>query len=131
VIGIFVLADTALEATLITIAVLALLGILLAVVLWLLSRGKLRKPIILEEEQKTEQGYLSSSDLNYLLGQQGRAVTDLRPSGAGIFDGIRFDVMSQGDYISRDTPIEIIRVEGSKLVVRETEKEKGGRKDGI
>ncbi len=119
VVGVFVLADSAMEAAVITIAVLALLGILMAVMLSLLSRGKLKTPIILKEEQKRQEGYLSSSDLEYLLGKQGAAVTDLRPSGIGSFDGVNFDVMSEGDYILKGTEVEIIKVEGSKLVVRE------------
>lgn len=125
--GVFLLADSAMEAAVITIGVLAVLGILMAVILGLLSRGKLKTPIILEEEQKRAQGYLSSSDLEYLLGKQGAAVTDLRPSGVGRFDEINFDVMSEGNYISVGTQIEIIKVEGSKLVVRE---KKGGRENG-
>lgn len=123
--GVFALADSAMEAAVITIAVLALLGILMAVILNLLSRGKLKPPIILEEEQHRAEGYLSSSDLKYLLGRQGRSVTDLRPAGIGRFDDINFDVISEGNYISKDTEIEIIKVEGSKLVVRE----KGGKKN--
>lgn len=126
--GVFVLSDSVMEAAFITIAVLALLGILMAVILWLLSKGKLRSPIILEEEQKKTEGYLSSSDLKYLLGKQGVSVTDLRPSGIGKFDDVNFDVMSEGNYISRGTEIEIIKVEGAKLVVRE--RGKGGEKNG-
>lgn len=117
--GIFVLADSAMEAAVITIAVLALLALLMAVILGLLSRGKLKRPIILEDEQNSSEGYLSSSDLKYLLGRQGAAVTDLRPAGVGKFDDINFDVMSEGNYISKGAKIEIIKVEGSKLVVRE------------
>lgn len=116
--GVFLLADSVMEGVVIAIAVLALMGILMAVILWLLSHGKLKSPIILEEEQKTAEGYLSSSDLQYLLGRQGTAATDLRPSGAGVFDDVKFDVMSEGNYISAGMPIEIIKVEGSKLVVK-------------
>lgn len=116
--GVFVLADSIMEAAIITIAVLAVLGILMAVILNLLSRGKIKTPIVLEEEQGKTEGYLSSNDLNYLLGRQGMAATDLRPTGVGVFDDVKIDVISQGDYISKDTEITIIKVEGSKLVVR-------------
>lgn len=122
IVGVFLVSDSVMEAAFITIAVLTLLGIFLAVVLWLLSKGKLRTPIILEDEQKKTEGYLSSSDLNYLLGKRGSAVTDLRPAGIGSFDEINFDVMSEGSYISRGAKIEIIKVEGAKLVVREQKK---------
>lgn len=115
----FLLADSVMEAVIITIAVLALLGILMAVILSLLARGRLKSPIILEEEQKSANGYISSSDLNYLLGKRGIAKTDLRPAGIGTFDDVNFDVISEGDYISQKAEIEIIKVEGSRLVVRE------------
>lgn len=117
--GVFVLADSVMEAAIITIVVLAVLGILMAVILNLLSRGKIKTPIVLEEEQRKTEGYLSSNDLNYLLGRQGTAATDLRPTGVGVFDDVKIDVISQGSYISKDTEITIIKVEGSKLVVRE------------
>jgi len=117
--GIFVLSDSVLEAAIITIAVLAVLGILMVIILGMMARGKLKTPIILEEEQKKTDGYLSSSDLNYLLGKKGTAETDLRPSGIARIDEIKFDVMSDGNYITRGSQLEIIRVEGSKLVVRE------------
>lgn len=116
--GVFLLADSLIEGFVITVVVLALLGILMAVMLWLLSKGKFRSPIILEEEQKRTEGYLSSNDLKYLLGKKGVAVTDLRPTGVGKIDGINFDVLTEGNYISRDSEIEIIKVEGSKLIVR-------------
>ena len=122
--GVFLLADTVMEGFFITVIVLALLGILMAVMLYLLSKGKFRSPIILEEEQKSTEGYLSSSDLKYLLGKKGVAMTDLRPTGVGQTDGINFDVISEGNYISAGEPVEIIKVEGSKLIVRVSEEDK-------
>lgn len=124
IIGVFLLADSAVEAAFFTVAILALLGILMAVILWLLSKGKLKTPIILEDEQKKADGYLSSSDLNYLLGKQGVASTDLRPSGVASFDDVSFDVVSEGMYISAGTQIEIVKVEGAKLVVKERKQRK-------
>lgn len=121
IVGIFLLADSVMEGVFITVIVLAVLGVLMAFILWMLSKGKLRSPIILDEEQKKTEGYLSSSDLNYLLGKKGMARTDLRPSGIAQIDGVDFDVISQGNYISRDMQIEIIKVEGSKLIVRKIE----------
>ena len=122
--GVFLLADTVMEGFFITVIVLALLGILMAVMLYLLSKGKFRSPIILEEEQKSTEGYLSSSDLKYLLGKKGVAMTDLRPTGVGQIDRINFDVISEGNYISAGEPVEIIKVEGSKLIVRVSKEDK-------
>ncbi len=117
--AVFLIADSIMEGVVITVGILALLGILLALILWLLSRGKLKSPIILEEEQRRSDGYLSSSDLNYLLGKEGVAGTDLRPAGVGRIDGVNLDVISDGKYISRGAKIKIIKVEGSKLIVEE------------
>lgn len=123
--GVFLLADTVVEGVFITLMVLAVLGILMAVILYLLSKGKFRSPIIMEEEQKRTEGYLSSSDLQYLLGKKGTAVTDLRPVGVGQFGGVNFDVISEGSYISKDEAIEIIRVEGSKIMVKPQDSSQG------
>ena len=99
--------------------VLALLGIMMALILWLLSKGKLRSPIVLEEEQRRDEGYISSGDLQFLLGKQGLAETDLHPMGVGNFDGVSFDVLSEGKYISKGAKLEIIKVNGSRLIVKE------------
>ena len=117
--GVFLTADSVAEGAFITVIVLALLGIMMAVIVWLLSKGKIHSPISLEEEQKKAEGYISSTDLDYLLGKKGIAETDLRPTGVGNFEGVNFDVISEGKYISKGTNLEIIKVNGSKLIVKE------------
>ncbi len=117
--GVFVTADSVEKGAFITVIVLALLGIMMALILWLLSKGKLRSPIVLEEEQRRDEGYISSGDLQFLLGKQGLAETDLHPMGVGNFDGVSFDVLSEGKYISKGAKLEIIKVNGSRLIVKE------------
>ncbi len=119
IVAIFLVADTFVEGAIMTVIVLGILAIMLAVILGLLSSGKLRSPIILEEEQNKGKGYISSNDLNYLLGKEGFAITDLRPTGAANFDGIDFDVISEGKYISKGAKLVIFKVQGSKLIVKE------------
>ncbi|HHV13821.1 MAG TPA: serine protease [Clostridiales bacterium] len=119
VVAVFLISDTFVEGAIITIIVLAVLAIMLALILGLLSRGKLKSPIILKEEQNKDKGYISSNDLSYLLGKEGIALTDLRPTGIGNFDGIDFDVLSEGKYISKGTKLVIFKVQGSKLIVKE------------
>ena len=72
----------------------------------------------MKEEQNKDKGYISSSDLNYLLGKQGIAASDLRPTGTGDFDGIELDVISEGKYILKGTKLIIDKVQGSKLIVK-------------
>ena len=118
-VAIFLVSDTFVEGAIITIIVLVVLAIMLVVILSLLSSGKLKSPIILKEEQNKKKGYVSANDLKHLLGKQGIALTDLRPSGIGSFDGVDQDVISEGKYILKDTKLVIFKVHGSKLVVKE------------
>ena len=117
-VGIFLVSDSLAEGAIITIIILALLATMFAIILRFLSKAKLKSPIILKDEQNKDKGYISSSDLNYLLGKQGIATTDLRPSGSVDIDGIEFDVISEGKYISKDTKLVIYKVQGSKLIVK-------------
>ncbi|MBD7911420.1 MULTISPECIES: NfeD family protein [Clostridium] len=100
------------------LGIATVLGTMLVITLTFFSKGKLFKPLILSEEQKKEHGYISSSDLNYLLGKKGIAITDLRPSGSVDIDGVKFDVISDGEYISSGTKVEIFKVSGVKLLVK-------------
>ncbi|OPJ64446.1 NfeD family protein [Clostridium oryzae] len=106
------------QALVMTLGILAVLGIMLGVVLTYFAKGKLFKPLILPYEQKKEHGYISSSDLDYLLGKKGIVITDLRPAGSVDIDGVKFDVISDGEYISKGTNVEIFKVSGVKLLVK-------------
>lgn len=116
--GIFLLADTIEEGILITVVVIVVLGILLTIIMGLLTKRKLKSPIILDTDVKAEDSYLNSSDLEYLVHREGVAVTDLRPAGKGNFDGIDLDVSSDGSYIERGTPVVIDRVSEKRLIVK-------------
>lgn len=118
VVGIFLVADTVKEGFIITIIILVLLGIMLAIILRFLSKGKFKSPIILKEEQNKAKGYISAKDLSYLLGKRGVAITDLRPSGTGNFDGMELDIISEGRYIQVGSKLVISKVQGSKLIVK-------------
>ena len=106
------------QALVMSLAILAVLGAMLGVVLTLFTKGKLFKPLILLDEQKKEHGYISSSDLDYLLGKKGITITDLRPTGSMDIDGVKFEVISEGEYISSGTKVEIFKVSGVKLIVK-------------
>lgn len=59
-------------------------------------------------------------------GARGTAVSPLRPAGIADIDGERIDVVSEGDYIDAGEPIEVLRVEGNRVVVRHVRKSKEG-----
>lgn len=54
-----------------------------------------------------------------LLGQQGSAVTMLRPAGKAQIGEELVDVVSEGPFIAAGRPVEIVSVQGNRVVVRE------------
>jgi membrane-bound serine protease (ClpP class) len=52
-----------------------------------------------------------------LVGQSGVAVTDLRPSGVAEIAGKRTDVTAATSFVSKNTPVTVISVDGTRIVV--------------
>ena len=119
VLGIIFTADTVSEGIIMAIIVIVILGVMLAVAMALLGSKKMKSPMVLREDVKGDQGFLESSDLEYLVGKEGVAATDLRPTGKGNFDGIEFDILSGGSYIKKGQSIKISKVKDNKLIVIE------------
>lgn len=61
----------------------------------------------------------TSSPLAGLIGQQGKAVTLLKPFGKAVLADQVLDVVSEGTMIDSGSPIEVVEVTGNKIVVRE------------
>lgn len=100
----------------------------------LTPKTALWRGISLQPEQRRDEGYTVNVSYGEWLGKTGTAHTDLRPAGVGEFGDRRLDVISEGEYIEKDTPIKIVRVEGYRLVVkaqpakRKTTRKPGGKK---
>ena len=74
--------------------------------------------IILTAHQGNDEGYLSSITKDEYLGKEGITLSGLRPSGFIDIDGKKIDALSEGDFIPKGTSIKVVRVEGSKIIVR-------------
>lgn len=93
------------------------LAILVAFFLYLPRSGvwkRLGQPL----RQTALAGYVSADDYTAFLGQFGTAVTLLRPSGTAEIDGVRLSVVSEGDFIPQGTKVQVVMVQGSRVVVR-------------
>jgi len=53
-----------------------------------------------------------------LLDQTGVALTTLRPSGMALLNSRRVDVVTEGPFLERGTPVKVIAIEGLRVVVR-------------
>lgn len=83
-----------------------------------LKRKGALKSIILSESATREAGYSTSQDYSYLLGKKGITVTPLRPSGIVEIEGKRYDMVSDGSYLSSGEEVEVGKVEGYRIIVR-------------
>ncbi len=104
-----------------TWSILAAIGavIVTAVVLIRLgTRLTIWRRLLLDVEETQDRGYVAQSDLRSLLEQRGVAITSLRPAGTAEIGDKRVDVVTSGEYVAKDTPVKVIRVEGRRVVVR-------------
>ncbi|NYF24923.1 nodulation protein NfeD [Sporosarcina sp. JAI121] len=76
--------------------------------------------VVLMDTTDTQSGYVSNVNRVELLGRVAKTSTALRPSGAIELDGERIDVVSEGSYIAKGISVIIVKVEGSRIVVRES-----------
>jgi membrane-bound serine protease (ClpP class) len=63
-------------------------------------------------------GSAPDGDLRW-LGKKGRASSPLRPAGIAEIEGERVDVVSEGELIDAGQSVEVTRVDGNRIVVRQ------------
>jgi membrane-bound serine protease (ClpP class) len=84
-----------------------------------LPKSTLFNRLVLAEEETAERGFVSYPSAKELIGAEGIALTDLRPSGSAEINSTRYDVVADWQYIERGKRIKVMRVEGIKVVVKE------------
>ena len=100
-------------ATLVAVIPLAIVG------LSVMRATPAGKTFILGTAQSKAEGFHAPpSELEALVGKSGKALTPLRPAGAALICGHRVDIVTQGEFVSAETEVEVIFVEGSRVVVR-------------
>lgn len=74
--------------------------------------------LFLHDALTGSEGYVSALARGELVGVEGVAVTDLRPSGTVAVGEERIDAVTEGDFIKAGSPVRILRAEGYRHVVR-------------
>ena len=98
-------------------------AVLVVAFFWLLPNSRFTRIFALSTRLDNEPGtdperaHLIAS-YDYLKGQQGVATTDLRPAGVARLGAERVDVVTEGNFIPNGSIIEVLRVEGTRVVVR-------------
>ena len=76
--------------------------------------------LVLATGMQADLGYVSTpeSDRRWLH-RSGTSLSPLRPAGIAEIDGTRVDVVSDGGFIEAGSAIEVTRVDGNRIVVRQ------------
>ena len=84
----------------------------------LLNRAFVNPPAHQRPDERPPTGVTSYGRVKVGAGARGTADTDLRPAGKATFEQGLLDVVSEGEWIPRGTPVEVVLVEGVRVVVR-------------
>jgi membrane-bound serine protease (ClpP class) len=91
-------------------------SVLLTVLLvWVLPKTAAGRGLVLGSANA---GKVASGELDRLLSKRGVALTPLRPAGTVEIEGQRVDVVSEGELIEVGSPILVVEVQGTRVVVR-------------
>jgi membrane-bound ClpP family serine protease len=120
--GIVLYARSLLEALIMIIILLAILGVALTLILQSASKGRLARSLVLNDTLDNNVSYPAIDDMSYFLGSEGETITPLRPSGVADFSGVKLDVVSDGEYIPKNTTVIITKIEGNRIIVRQKPK---------
>ena len=114
------LASASVETALRTILI-SLIGsiVLLILIFKYFTKSRFLSRLVLFEREDKDMGYIGPKNFSEILGKTGSTVTPLRPSGSVLIEGIRMDVVTEGTFISANKPVEVVKVEGARVVVRE------------
>ena len=98
----------------------AVFGTILLVmfVFFVLPNTRLGKQFILEENSPAaDDETFAVSNTNRYLGAEGVAVSNLRPSGIAKIAGERVDVITEGDFVDKDTKIKVVKTTAGRVIV--------------
>ena len=120
VIGSLFLAGYDIGHMTLSIAIAFSLAVIVAIILFRsigLQKGLFRR-LVLEDSTSTDLGYVSSVTREELIGEHGVTLTPFRPAGTILINNERIDAVSEGEFLNKDVPVEVIHVEGMRVVVR-------------
>ena len=103
-------------AVAVLLVVVAVLAVLITFLLRQASNGGMKRSrLFLNQKEELH----DKTDMQILVSKKGETLSVLRPAGIGDFDGVRLNVVTEGGFIDKGQPVEIVRVEGSRIVVRQ------------
>lgn len=118
--GVLLLSVDITQVTAALVLALAATIIIFFAGLKLMSRYQMWYKLTLQNKQKNEEGYVAPlRELALFKDREGVALTPLRPAGTAEVDGHRLDVVTGGEFINPGARIKVVKVEGTRVIVRE------------
>ena len=106
------------------LGVILLASLIVIAIIWkFLPQSSIFDRLVLQAASAADGPSISSrtvsSPLVIKVGDVGRAVSMLRPSGKAAFGDKMIDVISRGDFVAPETSVRVLAVEGSRIIVEQ------------
>jgi membrane-bound ClpP family serine protease len=105
-----------LPALILFVLLAIIVAVMLSTVIKSIKNGKLDNSFFVLNEQSVSEE-TAQLPVNELVGKKGVALSILRPAGLAEIDGVRYNVITEGEFIRKNASIVIQKVEGNKIVV--------------
>lgn len=117
--GSIVLSYATAEAGLVSLGIALGATVVVIALAWrYISNTTTWQRLVLSTSLDRESGYVAPPSRADLVGKMGKALTPLRPSGIVEIEGERVDAVTEGGFVTKDTPVQVISVEGTRIIVR-------------
>jgi len=117
--GVFMTGRNTTERIIMGIVAAIVISLVVIVSILLFNSGKLKMPLRLDTDLSGKDNFIEEKDMAYLIGKKGISISDLRPSGKGEFDGVKFDVIAKGEFITKGSKLIITEIKNNNLIVKE------------
>lgn len=109
------------NALYIAVAISLVLVVLIIYFIKIMAKSKFLNELVLFKRSTKDEGYTSAEGREYLIGKRGKVIGELRPAGAVFIDNNPIDVVSEGAYIKKGETVEVVAVNGNRVVVRKVD----------
>ena len=116
--GVFLTGRNNSERILVGAVAIIIIVAMLVISIIVFGSRTVNSPIKLDTDLQGKNLFIEEKDMEYLVGRKGHAITDLRPSGKGEFDGVTLDILTSG-YIKKGTNLTITEIKNNRIIVKE------------
>jgi len=95
-------------------------SVIVGIVVYIFRKRGVWNRFILKDQLTADKGFVPQQSREHWVGQSGITITLLRPSGIAEIGGQRLDVITAGEFIEPGKSVQVVSVDGTRIVVKET-----------